>query len=175
MKLGLGDDPAAPVRAPAVRTPSMPVPRPSYGGSHPLPVLHLLFAVPFLAILAWAGVFLYDMRLDAQDADSARPIFSQLRPLRLDDLSPALWDRMAARFGKPIDLRLERYRGQVQLSIYHAGQRVRHRSLAAMDLNRDVILSRYHDSTGDQADTVIVRYRRGVPFVLIYSSEDMDQ
>jgi hypothetical protein len=172
MRLGLGDEPVVEqTRVP--RAPSSS-PRLAPASGHPAPLLYALLILPLFGILVWAGLTFHNTRVEAEIAGTERPVFSQLRPLRLDDLDPTLRDRMASRYPAPVSVRLMKHRGNFFLRIYSRNRVVRERKVVYGDLNADGILQRYYDRTGDRADSIELKYRRGTPYVYIYSSSDLE-
>jgi hypothetical protein len=172
MRLGLGDEPVFEQTRATVPSTLPTASRPLITSGHPTPLLYLLLILPFLGLLAWTGVYFYNVSLDAQMGKSERPLFSQLRPMMLDDLTPVLRERWEAAYQPPVDLRLEEHKGRMLLCVYSRKKPVGRRSVLPEDLDVESILNRYYTETGDRADTVRLRYRRGIPFVLIFSSED---
>jgi hypothetical protein len=131
-----------------------------------------VLAVPFLLVLIWAGFFVYNLQQDQKQGLADRPYFSQYRPMKPSDLNPIFITQMEKRFGKPVEVKLEKNRRQIQLRVFHQGQLVYHRPALAADLDTEAILRAYHEKTEDTADSVSLNYRNGKPYVFIYSASD---
>jgi hypothetical protein len=171
MRLGLSDETVAkPTRTTSSVSP--PTLRHLPSSASPSPLLYIALTLPFLGLLAWLGIFFYHHQMDSEMSRAERPIFSQFRPLQLQDLNPILLRSMTERFKPPVELRLERYRGRELLTVYSDHRAARRRAVIVGDLDEAGILRRYSDKTGDQADTVELRSHHGRPYVYIYSSED---
>jgi hypothetical protein len=127
--------------------------------------------LPFLGLLLWAAAEFRTAQLDAQLQAENLPLFSSLRPLKLDDLKPGVAAEIAPAVRQPT-LKLEPYKGRVLLRVYDHGKPVRQRKALSRDLYEETILQRYYERTGDHADSVQLRYRRGKPYVFIFSEAD---
>jgi hypothetical protein len=171
MRFGLGDNTIVEKKRTVV-SPKIPSFAPTPTG-HPSPTLYYVMALPFLGLLLYLGIYMYRVQLNAKMLEVERPVLSQYRPLRIEDLNPFLIQQLEHRYPKPVEIRLEKYQNRVLLRIYSHDKVALQRPPIYGDLAPDEILQHYYDKTGDRADSIKITYRKGVPYLFIYSSDDM--
>lgn len=130
-------------------------------------------------VLCFAGFTLYlfaffaDIYATARVRAMDRPLLIERRPVTLHDLDLySLHMMYQQRFGHPVRISLTKHRGRVMLQVTDKeGHLLERRSLVPMDLNRERILARHEEKTGDIADVVDLYYREGIPMLVVKSSD----
>ncbi len=130
-------------------------------------------------VLCFAGFALYlfaffaNVYATARERAMDRPLLIERRPVTLHDLDLyGLHMMYQQRFGRPVRIGLAKYRGRVMLQVMDKeGHLLERRSLVPTDLNRERILARHEEKTGDIADIIDLYYREGIPMLIVRSSD----